>query len=364
MWARFTVLNETPIAAAIAGCVIPLSRSNTIWMRSRCAAGIFQRSAVFSCRICRLVHLTIRSPESDGHSESYCEIEGEAEMTANPSIQSAMEPVLYTPTSIVIHQLGDIGQFASRTTNTPSQRDHAHVEHCAALLRRSGQRRVLADAGVGEPLFPDRGVVRPLLHFDAPRRRLGGQEECVALGGGQAARDSHLGTRYKFFRVGINFPQPRRLVRRRSDDALAVRAEGDAHHPILMAFERLTDGLAGFGVPQSRRLVSRRGDNAPAVGAEHRALHASIMAFERLTDRPAGLAVPQPRRLIPRRGDDAFAIGTERRAQHATIMAVERLTDWPAGFAVPLPRRLVLRRCDDTPPIRTKRRAPYHALVA
>jgi len=39
------------------------------------------------------VHLTIRSPESDGHSESYCEIEGEAEKTANPSIQSAMEPV-------------------------------------------------------------------------------------------------------------------------------------------------------------------------------------------------------------------------------------------------------------------------------
>src|SRR5215472_4926765 len=79
MWARFTVLNETPIASAIAGCVIPLSRSNTIWMRSRCAAGIFQRSAVFSCRICRLVHLTIRPPESDSHSESYCDDEDEPE---------------------------------------------------------------------------------------------------------------------------------------------------------------------------------------------------------------------------------------------------------------------------------------------
>jgi hypothetical protein len=33
MAGRRTVLNETPIAAAIAGCVIPLSRSNTIWMR-------------------------------------------------------------------------------------------------------------------------------------------------------------------------------------------------------------------------------------------------------------------------------------------------------------------------------------------
>src|SRR5215510_3935262 len=79
MWARFTVLNETPIASAIAGCVIPLSRSNTIWMRSRCAAGIFHRRAVFSCRICFLVHLTIRPPESDGQSESYYQLECEPE---------------------------------------------------------------------------------------------------------------------------------------------------------------------------------------------------------------------------------------------------------------------------------------------
>src|SRR5258708_27801970 len=71
MWARFTLLNETPIGSAIAGCVLPLSRSNTIWMRSRCAAGIFHRSAVFSSRICFLVHLTIRPPESDSQSESY-----------------------------------------------------------------------------------------------------------------------------------------------------------------------------------------------------------------------------------------------------------------------------------------------------
>src|SRR5262249_11356208 len=71
MWARFTVLNETPIASAIAGCVIPLSRSSTICMRSRCAAGIFHRSAVFNCRICFLVHLTIRPLESVIQSESY-----------------------------------------------------------------------------------------------------------------------------------------------------------------------------------------------------------------------------------------------------------------------------------------------------
>src|SRR5215475_5181872 len=84
MWARFTVLNETPIASAIAGCVIPLSRSNTIWMRSRCVAGIFHRRAVFSCRICFLVHLTIRPPESDGQSESYYRLECEPEKYRKP----------------------------------------------------------------------------------------------------------------------------------------------------------------------------------------------------------------------------------------------------------------------------------------
>src|SRR6266516_1969326 len=58
MCARFIVLSDTPIAAAIAGCAIPLSRNNTIWMRWRCA--------VVSRRISALLHLTICFPESDG----------------------------------------------------------------------------------------------------------------------------------------------------------------------------------------------------------------------------------------------------------------------------------------------------------
>src|SRR6266481_3522165 len=65
MWARFTVLSDTPIASAIVGCVIPLSRSNTIWMRWRCSGCPFQPSAVFKRRICFLVHLTICLSESD-----------------------------------------------------------------------------------------------------------------------------------------------------------------------------------------------------------------------------------------------------------------------------------------------------------
>src|ERR1700745_1139510 len=62
MCARFTVLSDTPIAAAIAGWAIPLSRNNTIWMRWRCAAGIFQRNAGFSRRTSALLHLTICFP--------------------------------------------------------------------------------------------------------------------------------------------------------------------------------------------------------------------------------------------------------------------------------------------------------------
>src|SRR5262245_40660346 len=67
MYARFTVLSDTPIAAAIAGCVIPLSRNSTIWMRCRCAAGIFQRSAVLSRRTSALLHLPICFPRIRWH---------------------------------------------------------------------------------------------------------------------------------------------------------------------------------------------------------------------------------------------------------------------------------------------------------
>ena len=65
MWARFTVLRDTPIDSAIAGCVIPFSRSNTIWMRWRCWGCPFQRSAVFKRRSSFLVHLTTCSSESN-----------------------------------------------------------------------------------------------------------------------------------------------------------------------------------------------------------------------------------------------------------------------------------------------------------
>src|SRR5690348_5507970 len=96
MCARFTVLSDTPIAAAIAGCAIPLSRNNTIWMRWRCAAGIFHRSAVLSRRTSALLHLTICFPESDGaanHTSGNKNNQQFPLLTSKSSIQAVMEVV-------------------------------------------------------------------------------------------------------------------------------------------------------------------------------------------------------------------------------------------------------------------------------
>src|ERR1039457_6664444 len=101
MCARFTVLNDTPIPSAIAGCVIPLSRSSTIWMRWRCSAPPFP-----SQRCLQPPHLAFGAfdhlfppnqmdeanhtprPENNSHSDL------RSPTTANLSIQSAMEVVL------------------------------------------------------------------------------------------------------------------------------------------------------------------------------------------------------------------------------------------------------------------------------
>src|ERR1700730_7229566 len=102
MWARFTVLSDTPIASAIVGCVIPLSRSNTIWMRWRCSGCPFQPSAVFKRRICFLVHLTICLSESDqmfreNHTPTLkCNSRRQSvPQYRSTSIQSALETVLH-----------------------------------------------------------------------------------------------------------------------------------------------------------------------------------------------------------------------------------------------------------------------------
>jgi hypothetical protein len=66
----------------------------------------------------------------------------------------------------------------------------------SGLLRRGGERRVLARVLVDKPLLPLGRVVGPLFQLDAPCRRLGGQVEGLALGGRQATRDSCPGSRH------------------------------------------------------------------------------------------------------------------------------------------------------------------------
>ena len=62
-----------------------------------------------------------------------------------------------------------------------------------------------------------------------------------------------------------------------SEDAVTMRLPSGLNAalctPLRMARERLADLLAALGVPQPRRVVPRRGDDALAVGAERRALH-------------------------------------------------------------------------------------------
>src|SRR5262245_21852438 len=102
-----------------------------------------------------------------------------------------------------------------------------------------------------------------------------------------------------------------------------------------MTFQRFAVLLPGLGVPQPRRLVRRRGDDAPAIGAEGRVQNGTLMALEWLADFPAGLGIPHSRRVVRRRGDDALTIGAERRAPHNIRMTSKRLTNLPTGLGVP-----------------------------
>src|SRR5207342_2366170 len=119
MWARFTVLSDTPIAAAIAGCAIPLSRNNTIWMRWRCAAGIFHRSAVFSRRTSALLHLTICSSESDGSSESHLHAEKQPVQAVSLPCPNRPDSRRYGAGISSVHSHVDVGPV-SRPMRTAS----------------------------------------------------------------------------------------------------------------------------------------------------------------------------------------------------------------------------------------------------
>ena len=86
-----------------------------------------------------------------------------------------------------------------------------------------------------------------------------------------------------------------------SQDAVTMRLPSGLNaalvHPPSWPLSGSPIGLPRRGVPDPRRLVRRGGDDALAVGAERGALHSTFMAFERLADRLAARSVPDARVL-------------------------------------------------------------------
>ena len=103
-----------------------------------------------------------------------------------------------------------------------------------------------------------------------------------------------------------------------------------------MAHERLADRLAGLRVPQPRRLVLRRRDDALAVGAERRAPHRDFVAS-------SGSPICLPVSASHTRAVLSSAAVTMRlpsalnAALYTALRDLERLADRLAGRRVPEP---------------------------
>src|SRR5215472_17486706 len=127
MCARFTVLSDTPIPSAIAGCVIPISRHSTIWMRSRCAGGNFQCRAVFSRRTSALLHLIICPPNQMVGSESCRARKKYCANHTHPLVHKNLD------------SSGCGGGIRHRIVFV-ARREHADAPHAVALLRARPER--------------------------------------------------------------------------------------------------------------------------------------------------------------------------------------------------------------------------------
>src|SRR6516164_7672258 len=120
MCARFTVLRDTPVASAISGCVIPLSRSNTIWIRCRVFAFFSRLSARCNRLTWSALHLTISAPapnqmvSTESHFECRVDYHFAPETNSSLSIQVALEVVSAQSTGGPGHCLVDPGKTHQR----------------------------------------------------------------------------------------------------------------------------------------------------------------------------------------------------------------------------------------------------------
>src|ERR1700693_3167225 len=101
-----------------------------------------------------------------------------------------------------------------------------------------------------------------------------------------------------------------------------------------MASQRLADRLACRGVPQSRCLVRRRTDDAFAVRTEDRASDRSTVALERVSDLLAAHSIPKSHGAVHGSGDDARSIGAECGAPHNIFVASETQASGDDALAV------------------------------
>src|SRR5262245_64258958 len=99
------------------------------------------------------------------------------------------------------------------------------------------QLALLPGSAVGEPLLPCGRVIGPLLHLDAPSRRLRIEESSFAPRARQATRNGPLRIVDEALRRGEHVPQPRRPVIRPGHHPPPIRAERGAPHPVVMPSE-------------------------------------------------------------------------------------------------------------------------------
>jgi len=112
--------------------------------------------------------------------------------------------------------------------------------------------------GFRQAIASKRRLIRPLLYFNAPGWWFGEEEERSPLLNGQAARNGRLGSRRQLVGGGKDPPQPRGLVPRRGDDALAVRAE--RRPPMWRLF---TGGSAGRPFLRDRTWIEHFDQRCP-----------------------------------------------------------------------------------------------------
>src|SRR5207248_882679 len=98
----------------------------------------------------------------------------------------------------------------------------------------------------------------------------------------------------------------------------AVRAEGHAPDPIVVAFEDPgTGGLPGLDLPDPHRPIEGGGGEVRPVRAEHHAVHQMISMPPQGEFDPAGRRVPEGDLAIRAGGGEPLPVGTEPHFSHA-----------------------------------------------